>query len=220
MSDIINTMAGKSESKSSSKPTPKIIPILIIIGIIVVFLINWIKIYYISLTAFFNSLPYILINFFARFAVFSFFFSVGMIILISIYVSRENSIRKKIMDKVRVKIDSEEKDAQDVSLENPKWKLVEEHINSEDPNKWKLAILEADIMLAEMLDKLSLPGESIGEKLKAVESSDFGTIEQAWEAHKIRNAIAHQGSDFLLNQRETKRVIGLYADVFKEFEII
>ena len=105
-------------------------------------------------------------------------------------------------------------------IENPKWKIVEEHINSDDANKWKLAILEADIILSELLDSLQLHGEGIGEKLKNVEASDFDNLEQAWEAHKIRNAIAHQGSDFLLTQREAKRVIELYRSVFQEFKVI
>ena len=214
-------MAGKPESKSNA---PKIPPEVMLVGVIILAVLvygtSWMKDNYDFLVFVVNSIPYYLINFFASFAVFSVFFSVGMIILIIIYINRENSIRKKILDKVRVEAEVKSKEDQNIVFENPKWKLVEEHINSDDQNKWKLAILESDIILAEMLDKLSLPGESIGEKLKAVESSDFETIEQAWEAHKIRNAIAHQGSDFLLNQREAKRVIGLYASVFKEFGII
>ena len=60
----------------------------------------------------------------------------------------------------------------------------------------------------------------MGEKLKAVEKSDFTTIESAWEAHKARNMIAHEGSDFLINQREIHRIISLYEAVFKEFYLI
>jgi len=75
-------------------------------------------------------------------------------------------------------------------------------------------------MLGEVLDNLSLPGETIGDKLKAVERSDFTTVDLAWEAHKIRNQIAHEGSSFLLNQRETKRILSLYQAVFEEFHII
>jgi hypothetical protein len=74
--------------------------------------------------------------------------------------------------------------------------------------------------LAELLESLSLPGDSIGEKLKAVEKSDFDSIDEAWEGHKIRNAIAHEGSDFLITEREAKRVISLFKKVFSEFEII
>jgi len=100
-----------------------------------------------------------------------------------------------------------------------KWKVVLDHISG-GPNDWKLAIIEADIMLDELLDSMSYNGESIGEKLKGVEKSDFLTIDKAWEAHKIRNSIAHEGSNFVLSEREVKRVIDLYKSVFEEFHII
>ncbi len=101
-----------------------------------------------------------------------------------------------------------------------KWAKILVHIESPNGNDWLLAIIEADIILGEMLDKMGYQGDSIGEKLKRVEKSDFTTLNEAWEAHKVRNAIAHQGSDFVLNQREAKRVIGLYRQVFEEFYYI
>ena len=106
------------------------------------------------------------------------------------------------------------------SMVNEKWEKVKIHINSVNPSDWKLAILECDIMLGEILEKMGYMQESIGEKLKSIEPSDFTNIEAAWEAHKIRNQIAHDGSDFLINEREAKRVVGLYEAVFREFEYI
>ncbi len=103
---------------------------------------------------------------------------------------------------------------------NPKWQRVLEHTSSSNPADWKLAILEADIMLDEMLDRMGYRGETMGEKLKTVARGDFATLDNAWEAHKIRNAIAHEGSDFLVSEREAKRVIFLYQSVFKEFKYI
>ncbi len=103
---------------------------------------------------------------------------------------------------------------------NPKWQSILNHVDSLNENDWRIAIIEADIMLAELLDKLSLPGDTIGEKLKAVEKSDFRTLDDAWEAHKTRNRISHDGQEFALNQRDAKIVIGLYENVFKEFDII
>ena len=108
----------------------------------------------------------------------------------------------------------------DVSRNVMRWRRIVEEAGSETEQNWRLAILEADIMLGEVLDNLSLPGETIGDKLKAVERSDFTTVDLAWEAHKIRNQIAHEGSSFLLNQRETKRILSLYQAVFEEFHII
>jgi hypothetical protein len=181
---------------------------------------NWVTKNNDSIMSFYNSATFFLINAFAKYVVFALFLSIGLIILIVVYIIRENEIRQKIMSKV-IPTTGEIKVSLDSSfVENKKWKIVEEHIGSDDANKWKLAVLEADIILSELLDNLNLTGESIGEKLKSVESSDFDHIEEAWEAHKIRNAIAHQGSDFLLTQREAKRVIKLYESVFREFEII
>ena len=105
-------------------------------------------------------------------------------------------------------------------MANTKWEGVVKHINSASPSDWKLAIIEADIMLDDLLKASGYHGDSLGEMLKAVEKSDFLTIESAWEAHKVRNQIAHQGESFLINEREAKRVIALYEGVFREFKII
>lgn len=101
-----------------------------------------------------------------------------------------------------------------------KWDKIIAQSESANSSDWRLAIIEADIMLDDLLAVLHLPGETMGDKLKAVEKSDFNTIDLAWEAHKARNMIAHEGSNFLLNQRETRRIISLYEAVFKEFHLI
>ncbi len=102
---------------------------------------------------------------------------------------------------------------------NKSWDRVKLFVDSYNESEWRLAVIEADIMLAELLDTMNLQGDSIGEKLKGVEKSDFNTLDLAWEAHKVRNQIAHDPS-FLLTQREAKRVIGLFEEVFREFSFI
>lgn len=104
--------------------------------------------------------------------------------------------------------------------ENEKWKIVEKHINSENPSDWRLAIIEADIMLEDLLKANGYDGNGVGEMLKQVEASDMLTLDLAWEAHKVRNRIAHAGSDYDLNEREAKRVVSLFESVFKEYKII
>jgi len=103
---------------------------------------------------------------------------------------------------------------------NPKWAKVLAHVNSTNPSDWRLAILEADIILNEMLDKMGYHGATMGDKLKSIEPSDFSTLQEAWEAHKVRNAIAHEGSDLNLNKAEAERVVRLFEKVFKEFKFI
>lgn len=97
---------------------------------------------------------------------------------------------------------------------------VLEHGNSARESDWRLAILEADVLLDEMVTGMGYHGDSLGEKLKAIEKSDFLTLDKAWEAHAVRNRIAHEGAAFVLSAREAKRVIALYEEVFKEFRYI
>lgn len=100
---------------------------------------------------------------------------------------------------------------------NERWKDVEGKINSANPSDWRLAILEADIMLQDMLEQMGMPGATLGEKLKAADPSFFGTLQEAWAAHKIRNIIAHEGTAYNLTFNEARRAIDLYRRVFEEF---
>ena len=101
-----------------------------------------------------------------------------------------------------------------------RWRKILGYVDSLNENDWRQAIIEADIVLDEMLTKMSYHGDDLGSKLRGATKADFKTLDQAWEAHKVRNDIAHDGSNFLLSQREAKRVINLYRQVFEEFYYI
>ena len=103
---------------------------------------------------------------------------------------------------------------------NQKWVRVEQLMESGNPSDWRLAIIEADILLDEMISRMPYQGETLADKMKKVEKSDFSTIESAWEAHKARNQIVHAGSDYILTEHEAKRIINLYREVFQEFFFI
>ncbi|OHA46928.1 MAG: hypothetical protein A2541_00055 [Candidatus Taylorbacteria bacterium RIFOXYD2_FULL_36_9] len=157
------------------------------------------------------------------FRLFSFSFVLSLILIFAVIWSANGLMqtRKKMHDDLALPDQPVVKVGEPLSpVVNEKWQKVLTHINSVNQSDWKLAILECDIMLSEILEKMGYMQESIGEKLKVVESSDFLSIESAWEAHKIRNAIAHEGSEFMINEREAKRVIGLYEVVFREFKYI
>jgi len=101
-----------------------------------------------------------------------------------------------------------------------RWTQIMEKLNSESEADWKVAILEADAILEEIVGTMNLMGTSIGDKLKSVEPSDFLTLESAWEAHKARNRIAHDVSGVPLSHREAQRILVLYEKVLREFEYL
>ena len=103
---------------------------------------------------------------------------------------------------------------------NEHWEKVEDLMLSQNEADWRLAIMEADNMLGDMLEKMGYVGDTIGEKLKGIEVGDFKTLSEAWEAHKVRNQIAHEGVNFRINRREADRTIGMFKKVFEEFHFI
>ncbi|MEK7095470.1 MAG: hypothetical protein AAB917_02315 [Patescibacteria group bacterium] len=98
-----------------------------------------------------------------------------------------------------------------------RWHKILQHVESKNENDWRQAIIESDIILEDLLVKLGYQGESIGERLRRANKGDFKTLDQAGEAHGVRNRIAHDGSNHPLNQIEARRVINLYKQVFEEF---
>lgn len=108
----------------------------------------------------------------------------------------------------------------DGHVENERWGSVQAHLSSDNPNDWKLAIIEADVLLERMLDKAGYAGNTIGEKLKSASARSFATLDDAWQAHRVRNQIAHGGADFVLTQRVAQDTLILYERVFKEFDFI
>lgn len=105
-------------------------------------------------------------------------------------------------------------------VENNRWQNVQSHLSSVNPNDWKLAIIEADVLLERTLEKAGYIGATIGDKLKNTGARSFMTIEDAWQAHRVRNQIAHGGSDFVLTQKVANETMVMYERVFVEFGVV
>ena len=150
-------------------------------------------------------------------------------IAIIIYVTiRMFEIRKKERMHLHHEIEEyahnqalKEKKAQEEGIfKNERWKKVLDYLFSINENDWKLAVIEADSMLFDLFTQLGFKGDNLGDKLKEANQANFKNLNFAWEAHNIRNKIAHEGSSFELSLHEAKRVIALYEQIFQEFGYI
>ena len=110
--------------------------------------------------------------------------------------------------------------AHDVPKTQLRWNHIQELARSDSGQNWRLAILEADIVLNELIDMQGYKGETMADKMRQIERANFNTIDLAWEAHRSRNRVAHEGIGRALDSREVRRVIELYRAVFKEFRLI
>lgn len=100
---------------------------------------------------------------------------------------------------------------------HPRWAIVEGYMSSNVEALWRIGIMEADNMLREVLAEKGYVGEDVGEMLM---NARFKTVQLAWDAHLVRNKIAHEGSGYTLTAREAKRVFALYESVFLELGAI
>lgn len=146
----------------------------------------------------------------------SLFFFIGIIYV----VERLKRLRKKEEQMFDTKVEPAFEDVPPADMAiTRRWHDAQAHISSSNPNDWKQAIIDCDIILDDLLNKLGYRGESIGEKLKRVNTGEMKALDDAWEAHKVRNRIAHEPG-FSLDHHEAKKVFHHYRKVFEEFYYI
>lgn len=98
---------------------------------------------------------------------------------------------------------------------NQKWSDIEGHVSTDRKSDWTIAVIEADKILDDLLRERGLSGEGVGEMLKQLDRNSFRSLDDVWEAHKIRNKIAHE-SGYELTQRDARKAIEFYGRVFRE----
>jgi len=100
-----------------------------------------------------------------------------------------------------------------------KWEEVERHFNSDREAEWKFAIIEADKLVDSLLRSAGYLGDTMGERLMNIEKGQLLSLEGLWEAHKIRNKLAHD-SNYFLRYAEARRTIELYKKALEELGIV
>lgn len=98
-----------------------------------------------------------------------------------------------------------------------KWKLISNRLKSTSESDWKIAIIEAEAFLDEIFEEVGFEGENFGQKLKQIKGSEFSdiTIENIWQAHKVRNNIVHD-PNYRLNFEQAKKTLTIYEKALND----
>lgn len=102
---------------------------------------------------------------------------------------------------------------------NPRWSQIMGLMSSASESDWRRAVIEADIMLGQLLTERGFVGADIGEQLRGASRAHFSTLDSAWDAHRVRNQIAHEPG-YQLSIRDAQSAIDNYRRVFEEFDYI
>lgn len=98
------------------------------------------------------------------------------------------------------------------------WKQIQKRLLSEDSQQWKIAILEADKILDEILKMSGYLGK-MDEKLNLITSAQLNNIEDVKIAHKICNQIIQEPA-FEINQELATQTLNTYKKSFLELKLL
>jgi len=100
-----------------------------------------------------------------------------------------------------------------------KWNKVKKEMESENESTWKVAIIEADNIIDDLIKRMNYPGENMGERLAGINPGQIENIEELKRAHETRNRIIHE-ENFKLSKKQAEKIIGYYENFLKYFEVL
>jgi hypothetical protein len=98
------------------------------------------------------------------------------------------------------------------------WKKIMMKLNSGLESEYKLAVIEANNMLEDVLKRMGYSGETITEKLKKVSSDVIPDIEEVKEANAVRNNIVYD-PNYSLSLDRAKKIMEVYEKAFKDINL-
>lgn len=102
---------------------------------------------------------------------------------------------------------------------NQEWEKIIKRLDTKDEANYKLAVIEADKLLDTVLKKLTIPGSTMGERLKAIPISQLPSIDNVWQVHRLRNHLVHT-TEFVLTENKAKQAITIYKQAFIELKVL
>jgi hypothetical protein len=100
-----------------------------------------------------------------------------------------------------------------------KWDKIEARIKSNDLSNYKLAVIEADKIVGDILIGMSLEGGDLNEILDNLKPGQIENLEDLKKAHKLRNQIIHDPS-FEVSKESAAEIIGIYEEFLKYFQFL
>lgn len=100
-----------------------------------------------------------------------------------------------------------------------KWREIEAKAAGELPEASKLAIIEADKFVDDILKKIGLPGEHMADRLDNLPAAEMRSIEKFWYAHRLRNNIVHTPG-FEVSPQEARKAMEGYRAFLEELGIL
>jgi len=100
-----------------------------------------------------------------------------------------------------------------------KWQVIEKRLASRDESNYKLAVIEADKLLDNLLERAGYSGKSLGDRLKRLTPAQLSNLDALWQAHKLRNNIVHD-IEAEVRLHEAQQAVEAIKKALEELEAI
>lgn len=95
------------------------------------------------------------------------------------------------------------------------WSKVQNKVKENTADSMRLAVIEADGILDEVLKRMGLGGETLADRLGNVKAGQYHSLDKVWDAHRLRNNLVHT-PDFQVSIPKAEEAIAAYESFLKE----
>ena len=99
------------------------------------------------------------------------------------------------------------------------WEKIRARLEVGNESAWKVAIIEADNLVDDLITRMGYPGENMGERLAGINPGQIENIEELKIAHEVRNRIIHE-KDFRVEKEKAQEILGCYENFLKYFKAL
>ena len=100
-----------------------------------------------------------------------------------------------------------------------KWSKVRERMKSDNESEYKVAIIEADNIIDDLIARMKYKGANMGERLDGINPGQIENIDDLRKAHETRNRIIHD-EKLVLTREVAEKTIGYFEDFLRYFEVV
>ena len=95
---------------------------------------------------------------------------------------------------------------------------IENKLKKENPATYVTTVINGDKLLDKALMEMGVPGKTMGDRLKKC-GDKFTNLNGVWQAHKLRNAIAHE-TDVEVSYKRAYNALQIYKQALKDIGAI
>ena len=96
---------------------------------------------------------------------------------------------------------------------------IENSLEKSNPQSYNMAVVEGNKLLDKTMMEMGIPGKTMGERLKKCGKEKYSQLNAVWNAHKLRNQIAHEPG-FKLEYHQARHALTIYKTALKDLGAI